>query len=90
MLIKRVLLFVLLITLHFTSFAQKGNSKNLDLVFFDYCSEQVITPEYEVEVFTKLNYTLITIFVKRGDLISHYVTWLKPDSDTIRIPKIKL
>ncbi len=77
---------LLITTISCTS--QNKNTKKLDLVFLDECNGQIIEPEYEIEDFPEFNYKLITVFVKRGDLIGHFITTLENHSDTLRVPKI--
>ncbi|PNW29097.1 toxin-antitoxin system YwqK family antitoxin [Formosa algae] len=79
---------ICLLALHFTCFAQSDENYSQDFVFYDSCSESVIIPEYELEAFPEMNYTLITVFVKRGDLIGHFVASTPAVRDTIRIPKL--
>lgn len=68
--------------------SQRDKKNNTDLVFFDLCINSVIHPEFEIEDFPDKNYTLITVFVNRGDLIAQHIQSLETENDTIRIPRL--
>lgn len=69
-------------------FSQEQKIEGLKLTFFDECTKEVIKPEFEIEVFEELNYSMINVYVKRGEWISQYSTILKTKKDTIKIPRL--
>lgn len=85
---KTVLKSIFLLTLSFSSFSQNSGKENLNLVFYDDCSNQIIEPEFEVLYMPHSNYDLITIFKEIDDWTLQYSTTFKTKNDTIRIPKI--
>ena len=85
---KTVLKSIVLLTLSFSCFSQNSGKENLNLVFYDDCSNQIIEPEFEVLYMPHSTYDLITVFKEIDDWTLQYSTTLKTKNDTIRIPKI--
>ena len=85
---KTVLKSIFLLTLSFSCFSQNSRKENLNLVFYDNCSNQIIEPEFEILYVSDLNYDLITVYKEVDDWVLQYSTTLKTKNDTIRIPKI--
>ncbi|NRD21580.1 hypothetical protein HNV08_16110 [Winogradskyella eckloniae] len=85
---KTVLKSIFLLTISLSCFSQNSGKENLNLVFYDDCSNQIIKPEFEVLYMPHTTYDLITIFKEIDDWTLQYSTTLKTKNDTIRIPKI--
>ncbi|WP_298507203.1 hypothetical protein [uncultured Maribacter sp.] len=85
---KIVLKSIFLLTVNFSCFSQNSGKENLNLVFYDECSNKIIKPEYEVLKMKELNYDYLTVFKKYDDWTLQYSTSIKTKNDTIRIPKI--
>ena len=85
---KTVLKSIFLLIISFSCFSQNSGKKNLNLVFYDNCSNQKIEPEYDIFSSKDLNYDYITVFKKVDDWVLQYTTSIKTVNDTIRIPKI--
>ncbi len=85
---KTVLKSIFLLTISFSCFSQNSGKENLNLVFYDNCSNKIIEPEFEVFSMSELNYDYITVFKEYDDWILQYSTSIKTKNDTIRIPKI--
>jgi len=85
---KTVLKSIFLLTLSFSCFSQNSGKENLNLVFYDNCSNQIIEPEFEVLYVSDLNYDLLTVYKEIDNWVLQYSTTLKTKNDTIRIPKI--
>ena len=85
---KSVQTSIFLLIISFSCFSQNSGKENLNLVFYDNCSNKIIEPEFEILYLTHTNYNLITIFKEIDDWTLQYSTTLKTKNDTIRIPKI--
>ncbi len=85
---KTVLKSIFLLIISFSFFSQNSGKENLNLVFYDDCSNQIIQPEFEVLYMTHSTYDLITVFKETEDWTLQFSTTLKTKNDTIRIPKI--
>jgi antitoxin component YwqK of YwqJK toxin-antitoxin module len=85
---KTILKSIFLLFISFSCFSQNSEKENLDLVFYNNCSDKIIKPEFEIDSFPELNYKIITVYIKRGNLIGQYSTTLKTNNDTIRIPEV--
>ena len=85
---KSVLKSTFLLFFSFTSFSQNSGKENLNLVFYNDCSNQIIEPEFDIFSSKDLNYDYITVFKKIDDWVLQYTTSIKTINDTIRIPKI--
>ena len=85
---KTVLKSIFLLIISFSCYSQNSGKENLNLVFYNDCSEKIIKPEFEIDSFPNFNYKIINVYVKRGELIGQYSTTLKTINNTIRIPKI--
>ena len=88
MLVVRVL-FICLIILSNTSFANSGN-ENPNLVFYSKCSGKIITPEFDMDIIPESkNVKILTYYIERGEWISqNTITIDLRKNDTIKIPKI--
>lgn len=85
---KIVLKSIFLLFISFSCFSQNSGKENLNLVFYDDCSNKIIKPEFEVFSMTELNYDYITVYKEIDDWVVQYSTSIKTENDTIRIPKI--
>ncbi|MFD1016197.1 toxin-antitoxin system YwqK family antitoxin [Winogradskyella rapida] len=85
---KTVLKSIFLLIISFSCFSQNSGKENLNLVFYDDCSNQIIKPEFEVLYMPHSTYDLITVFKEIEDWTLQFSTTLKTKNDTIRIPKI--
>ena len=85
---KSVQISIFLLIISFSCFSQNSGKENLNLVFYDNCSNKIIEPEFEILYLTHTNYNLITIFKEIDDWTLQFSTTLKTKNDTIRIPKI--
>ncbi|MFI2741611.1 toxin-antitoxin system YwqK family antitoxin [Zhouia sp. PK063] len=85
---KKVLKSIFLLIISFSCFSQNSGNENLNLVFYDVCSDKIIEPEFEVFSMTELNYDYITVYKEIDDWVLQYTTSIKTKNDTIRIPKI--
>ncbi|MBF8151598.1 hypothetical protein ITJ86_16980 [Winogradskyella sp. F6397] len=85
---KSVQTSIFLLIISFSCFSQNSGKENLNLVFYDNCSNKIIEPEFEILYLTHTNYNLITIFKEINNWTLQYSTTLKTKNDTIRIPKI--
>jgi hypothetical protein len=85
---KIVLKSIFLLIISFSCFSQNSGNENLNLVFFDLCSDKIIEPEFEVFSMSELNYDYLTVYKEIDNWIVQYTTSIKTKNDTIRIPKI--
>lgn len=85
---KTVLKSIFLLIISFSCFGQNSGNENLNLVFYDVCSDNIIDPEFEVFSMSKLNNDYITVYKEIDDWVLQYTTSIKTKNDTIRIPKI--
>lgn len=85
---KTVLKSIFLLIISFSCFGQNSGNENLNLVFYDVCSDNIIEPEFEVFSMSELNYDYITVYIEIDDWVLQYKTSIKSKNDTIRIPKI--
>ena len=87
---KTVLISILLLSVSLSSFSQNSNKKNLNLVFYNECSDKIVTPEYDVASIPESeNIKIITYHIERGEWIcQNTVTVDLRKNDTIRIPRI--
>ncbi|MBU3012305.1 hypothetical protein KO506_12890 [Polaribacter vadi] len=85
---KTLLKSIFLLIISFSSFSQNSGKENLNLVFYDDCSNEIIEPEFDVLYVSDLNYDLITVYKKIDNWVLQYSTTLKTKNDTIKIPKI--
>ncbi len=88
LIMKKLLKSIFLLIFSFSCFSQNNEEEKLNLIFYDNCSSKFIKPEVQIDSFPELNYKIITVFIKRGELTGEYSTTLKTKNDTIRIPKI--
>lgn len=85
---KTALKLILLLTLSLSCFSQNVRKENLNLVFYDDSSNQIIVPEFDILQEQYLNDSFITVYKKIDDWLLQFSTILKTKNDTIRIPKI--
>ncbi|WP_225037278.1 toxin-antitoxin system YwqK family antitoxin [Winogradskyella sp. SM1960] len=86
---KTVLKSIFLLIISFSCFSQNSGKEKLNLTFINECSNQKITPEFDIDSNQDfLNYRLITVYLKRKEWISQFSTTLKTNKDTIAVPKI--
>ena len=85
---KTVLKSIFLLTISFSCFSQNKGKENLNLVFYDSCSNQIIEPEFEIFSMSESNDDFIIVYKEFDDWILQYSTSIKAKNDTIRIPKI--
>jgi hypothetical protein len=62
--------------------------ENQNFVFFDSCSNKIISPKFEIFSMPELIYDYITVEKEIDDWVVQYTTSIKTNNDTIRIPKI--
>ena len=89
---KTILKTILLLTISLSAFSQNSGNKNLNLVFYSECSNQIVTPKYEIASIPESdNIKILTYHIERGEWIcQNTVTVDLRKNDTIRIPKILL
>jgi len=85
---KKVLKLTFLISISFSCFSQNSRNENLNLVFYDVCSDKIIEPEFEIFSMSELNYDYITVYKEIDNWVLQYSTSIKTKNDTISIPKI--
>jgi len=85
---KTVLKSIFLLIISFSCFSQNSGKENLNLVFYDVCSNRIIEPEFEIFSMSELNYDYITVYKEIDDWVVQHTTSIKTKNDTIRIPKI--
>ena len=85
---KTVQKSICLLIFSISCFSQNKGNTNLNLVFYDDCSNKIIKPEFEIFSMSELNYNLITVYKEVDNWVLQYSTTLKTKNDTIQIPKI--
>ncbi|SEL53467.1 hypothetical protein SAMN04487910_2745 [Aquimarina amphilecti] len=88
---KTVLKTIFLLTISFSCFSQNNGKKNLNLTFINQCTNEKISPEFEIlmpELSSELNYEYITVYREIDDWIAQHTAVVKTKIDTIYIPKI--
>jgi hypothetical protein len=89
---KILLNSIFLLIISFSSFSQKSKKENLNLIFFDKCTNHFVQPEIKFDTITGLkNGRVITYYIKRGNWISQALTSTiinRKKTDTITVPKI--
>lgn len=80
--------FIFLIILNLSCFSQNNEKQNLNLFFYDECSESFIKPEFKIDSLPEPNYKIITVYINRGKFVGQHTTTIETPNDTIRIPKL--